>query len=756
MATTSPARSATTSPVRSAAAVVARSDAAVEMPDASVGVAAPMDTKPVQDTSPIITRAAAFRVKYRKHASVRLGISQVGFHPANRDGQPPSSARCVSLLQEILDIGFDVDEANAGGVVVESVTNQAKLVDFNIEACEGDERLAPVDRGSMRYGALAHNHLNQILKNIAAAAAADIPQVCDGQGKLSLAKLRSTQPAFAHAVDNGLTWEVLSGAIETEEPHALDVIQSALNAKNGLFLLAHEMQAISKLSAVTSALTGVGQQISWRMAREKMKDTMPQFTEDEHFLELFRFVVDLGANTGPFITDLRSFHDKFVDPKLRKIRSSTFILFNMIPEQFSFMKVAAVKHVYSCDVARVQHGYCDPFRKQVMKQLLDERALRDVMQEGEQLLSFFHTACAEVLAALVKAEKTRFLGNLDREVFSAIIGAYGGRPGDVSAEMRQADLHTIAEKFYARLAPSAKGSPHAKVPSRCWQVAVAGPTLPTKGTKLQSKVLTFDEHGKPLSRQDTSEGPELEQFEWLKFFNTESVGAAARQDRTRALVFSVLCRMQRSAHAASASAEVDITRGGSSMHPRVVAAKDFAARALRLLPLVKTIAAISFKEGLPWELAVQVMEGGASSTTVYLQGSSILPKSPAAPAAAEPLPGSRRSDHAWKASDFPWPLWLVKRSTTVDECNCQFEMCATRHVSTYQTSAHAATDQSSCTVDTAEVTIPVLTNTKDISAGEELVVHWKKKEKSSSTPKTKTWQDEAAQEYRQAKKASRS
>ena len=87
---------------------------------------------------------------------------------------------------------------------------------------------------------------------------------------------------------------MLSDAIEVEEPHALDVIQSALNAKNGSFLLAHEMQAISKLSAVTSALTVVGQQVAWRTARDRMKDTMPQFTADEHFLELFRFVVDFG------------------------------------------------------------------------------------------------------------------------------------------------------------------------------------------------------------------------------------------------------------------------------------------------------------------------------------------------------------------------------------------------------------------------------------------------------------------------------
>ena len=69
----------------------------------------------------------------------------VGFHPANRDGQPPTSARCESLLGEILDIGFDVEEANTGGVCVESLPDQKRqLQKFNTESCEGDERMAAV------------------------------------------------------------------------------------------------------------------------------------------------------------------------------------------------------------------------------------------------------------------------------------------------------------------------------------------------------------------------------------------------------------------------------------------------------------------------------------------------------------------------------------------------------------------------------------------------------------------------------------
>ena len=84
-----------------------------------------------------------------------------------------------------------------------------------VEACERDERMAAAVAATvlgspssskvqmaqeLMYGALSHNHLHQILKNFAGSARADIAAVCDGQGKLSLAKLRSVQPAFADAV----------------------------------------------------------------------------------------------------------------------------------------------------------------------------------------------------------------------------------------------------------------------------------------------------------------------------------------------------------------------------------------------------------------------------------------------------------------------------------------------------------------------------------------------------------------------------
>ena len=334
---------------------------------------------------------------------------------------------------------------------------------------------------------------------------------------------------------------------------------------------------------------------------------------------------------------------------MRKVRTSTFALFNMIPEQFSFTKVASVKHVYSCHPSRVQHGYCEPFRRQLLKQILDDQKLREVMREGEDVLSFFHASCSQALAALAKADKTRFLGNLDRDIFTAVMGGYGGRTGDAPATTRQADLHLISEKFYARLASSVEGNSAAALPPRSWKTGfLVAPAPPTIGAKLESKVLVFDKHGKPLSAQDTSSGQESEHFEWQSFFKTANVAASAKQERIRSFVFSVLSCIQRGLDSASTGVEVDIARGGASKQPQVIAAKAFEINQVFMVPLVKTTGAISFKEGLPWELAVDVKEGDAAHTTAYIQGSSTLPKLPAASAAVESLSQSRRTDHAWK------------------------------------------------------------------------------------------------------------
>ena len=188
--------------------------------------------------------------------------------------------------------------------------------DFNKNACDGDSFNAPVETGMIAYGSLSHSHLHQVLRNVRGGGVCSVPEVSE-LGKFSLAKLKSQDPAFARAAETGLLWDILSFAIEDEVPDGCAIIQSAMNSKNGMFLLRHETQALAALVDYTYASAVAERALSLDAARRKLKVTCPEFASDKDFLELYRYVIDLGSGSAGFLPDLRAFHERFVDPKLR-------------------------------------------------------------------------------------------------------------------------------------------------------------------------------------------------------------------------------------------------------------------------------------------------------------------------------------------------------------------------------------------------------------------------------------------------------
>ena len=118
----------------------------------------------------MIKVAAALRTKYRKGEKVRLPPFIVGFHPSNRGGAKLSGIRVLELMIKILEAGFDPEEADCGGIVVES----SMVMAYNVDACEGDPLLtATCDGKTLRFGSLSHSHLHQMLKNILGGTAFD-------------------------------------------------------------------------------------------------------------------------------------------------------------------------------------------------------------------------------------------------------------------------------------------------------------------------------------------------------------------------------------------------------------------------------------------------------------------------------------------------------------------------------------------------------------------------------------------------------
>ena len=488
--------------------------------------------EPPINNDPMIKRAAAFREKYRvASASGHLPVEQVGFHPCNRDGQPPNGERCVGLCCDILDIGFDVEDANTSGIAVQEKPGATRIHDFNHAACEADEYMAPVLAGCIAYGSLSHSHLHQILRNIRAGMQGSPPSICTASRLYSLEKLHAVDRAFGQAVVIGLKWEVLAWQMEEEEPEACSLIQAAMNAKNGLFLMAHEMQAVSRVATLASVLAEVRLGVKLDEAvRLRLASTMPRYAEDEHYLELFNFIINVGGQGGQFLVDLRDFHKKFVDPAIRRLRLSTFGCLNSIPLEMPHLKIAGAKHTYSVDKKQLKHGFCEGLTPAVIKAAL---AVKGVATAAEAALKFFHMHCTRACGAkFPDVERVKFFSSVDKGVFGAFLGLRGTD--------RVKAVNTVGASHFNQLLEIMGDNMPDSLVSPFFASAPA--PVPEATAVLQPRIIDFVD-GVPVTRQDVKEGqPPAEDFLWNKFMDTSDVASMLLEEQHRSLVFGAIHR----------------------------------------------------------------------------------------------------------------------------------------------------------------------------------------------------------------------
>ena len=91
-------------------------------------------------------QAATLRVKYFK-GRYRVSPGHIGFHRSNRGGQAPNGQRCVKLLEDILRDGYDPQEGDHAGLLVQEVPGGRDVQTFNDTALHGDPLMTPIDRG---------------------------------------------------------------------------------------------------------------------------------------------------------------------------------------------------------------------------------------------------------------------------------------------------------------------------------------------------------------------------------------------------------------------------------------------------------------------------------------------------------------------------------------------------------------------------------------------------------------------------------
>jgi hypothetical protein len=323
-----------------------------------------LSTTPEED----IKQTAAWRVKYGRRDShgelvkLQLPPGFLGFHPQNRDGMGPNEDRCEQLQGEFIK-RWDRAEAEHDSVCVEEAPGSTKFLDYNRAQTIGKKRLAQVTRQHLEFATIGHSHLRQTTHNaydgVAVSGDNTILKPYCTNGKLDLALIKPVDAEYAQACVEGIRWEVLAYQVEVEQPNAITIMQSVLNVKSKVQMVEHEMQHLVRLSNILYKEGQVAKEISHVTAQKRLRDMgSHEIADHPDFVNLMSLALDLGGPQSMYLQDVKKFHERFVNAKIRSVNLSVIAALADVPVGFEVVRGAVIKQAYRGMTPDKRTGKC--------------------------------------------------------------------------------------------------------------------------------------------------------------------------------------------------------------------------------------------------------------------------------------------------------------------------------------------------------------------------------------------------------------
>ena len=202
------------------------------------------------------------------------------------------------------------------------------------------------------HGTLAHGHLLLVLLGLQTGATwalpEDLKKLLDQSGAIDFAAVAAYDPAVAALCRDGLDMEVLSWKLYMDEPGGCSLISQALNKGSALALQTTELTALAVLTgAVTLAHeSAVAEDMALETVKEKVRHELDVFVDLPDFVELFEFIINMGAGKEKFVQQLLEFGSRFVDGKTRRLRLAAFAVANKMQNDFPRCKIAMLMRSY--------------------------------------------------------------------------------------------------------------------------------------------------------------------------------------------------------------------------------------------------------------------------------------------------------------------------------------------------------------------------------------------------------------------------
>lgn len=707
--------------------------------------------------------AMAFRVKYRLDAvrpKRRIAMRSFAPHLMNRGGHEvypnPIDVRALGLK---LIQNFDYAEANHNGVAVEEIPPEVRATHgfkdpwtggvyegigpYNDRNCRGHEIYAGVFNAdlarSVIFGALSHSHLALVLLCIMVGAKWSVRDKdgnhtfpCDRAGNLDASAVADQDPVLKQILQEGLEFEILSYKIYMEEPTACSLISDALNNAQKIALKQTELSALSALTGAVG-LSAVAGEVNFDAIKAGLRTQLETFVDEPEFIEMFDFVVKLGANRNSYLPNFLKFTSKCVSSKFRRLRLQTCTVLNKC-KAGPLGKIALAKR--SLRSKPGPGGHCPAPESELEKRSEAEFYLL------EQILLFFHQDCkAAVAAAVPEEEQTFFFANVDGVAADAFVKTpMGVDPRNLRA-YRDA-LVSATAKYWKQLDDAIKDDKKVSieecVSARGWKrfkdalaekedkeqasaVADITPTAPV--------LIRYDE-----ARSSASNAPEIrvavaastarQPLPWVAWLRTqvakessEGGGAEAAAKLALRMLHTQACR-KALVDGADGCPAVDVQWDPKDKAKVVVTTKLAEAGSIELMPCVPKYFKLRSDSTHPDRVHIYVFEKTQHDRSrghdFYVHPEWETPEEAV-------LPTNATGEHRvwkWKGGESMHPRWAVRRMT---QDHLRKHMPGATFNMEERTKLLTIMGIGGASSLTYVVKVPVLTNTVDIQTGVELI-----------------------------------
>ena len=262
------------------------------------------------------------------------------------------------------------------------------------------------------YGTLSHSHLLLVLLswlNGAVWKVEDEPNLSNllnPDGSFNSAAVAACDEDLDRVLRDGLLMEVLSWKMLVEEPTAASLISQALNSAQSMALRTSELTAVNVLSgAVALELeSAVAGEVCFETVREKVRMELDMYVDLPGFIGLFEFVVTMGANKSPFISQLREFGSKFVDHKQRQLSLQAFAEVNKVDLAYPRVKIAMLMRAYRKQPNRT---WC-PLPEAAWFSV----AKRQTTHKLDAVLHYFQSTCKPAVAGMQSLKLAALTANV--------------------------------------------------------------------------------------------------------------------------------------------------------------------------------------------------------------------------------------------------------------------------------------------------------------------------------------------------------